>query len=134
MDGLADDADVLFILTTNRVDLLEPALAARPGRIDQAIEISLPDAPARRRLVELYARASFNGDGGNDGESLIERTDRFAPAFIKELARRATLIGLRTNTSVVSCLHEALDAMLHQSAPILRSTLAGPADDLPAPM
>ncbi|HMQ33862.1 MAG TPA: ATP-binding protein [Chloroflexaceae bacterium] len=34
MDGLADDADVLFLLTTNRPDILEPALAARPGRID----------------------------------------------------------------------------------------------------
>ena len=33
MDGLAGDADVLFVLTTNRVDMLEPALAARPGRV-----------------------------------------------------------------------------------------------------
>jgi len=29
MDGLAEDADVVFVLTTNRADLLEPALAAR---------------------------------------------------------------------------------------------------------
>src|SRR5688572_12792394 len=53
MDGLAEDADVLFVLTTNRPDVLEPALAARPGRIDQAIEIPLPDAECRRRLLEL---------------------------------------------------------------------------------
>jgi SpoVK/Ycf46/Vps4 family AAA+-type ATPase len=46
MDGLAEDADVLFVLTSNRPELLEPALASRPGRIDQAIEIP----PARRRL------------------------------------------------------------------------------------
>ena len=44
MDGLAEDADVIFLLTTNRPDLLEPALASRPGRVDQAIEIPLPDA------------------------------------------------------------------------------------------
>jgi len=31
MDGLADDADIIFLLTTNRADLLEPALAARPA-------------------------------------------------------------------------------------------------------
>jgi hypothetical protein len=37
MDGLADDADILFLLTSNRPELLEPALAARPGRIDLAI-------------------------------------------------------------------------------------------------
>jgi len=44
MDGLTEDADIIFLLTTNRADLLEPALAARPGRIDQAVEIPLPDA------------------------------------------------------------------------------------------
>ena len=54
MDGLDEDHDVLFVLTTNRADLLEPALAARPGRIDQAVELPLPDADGRRRLLELY--------------------------------------------------------------------------------
>src|SRR5262249_45606383 len=56
MDGLADDADVIFLLTTNRPDLIEPALASRPGRIDQAIKIPLPAAGCRRRLFELYGR------------------------------------------------------------------------------
>ena len=39
MDGLASDADVAFVLTTNRVDMLERALAQRPGRVDLAVEI-----------------------------------------------------------------------------------------------
>ena len=43
MDGLAEDADVVFLLTTNRADLLEPALASRPGRVDQAVHIDVPD-------------------------------------------------------------------------------------------
>ncbi|MBO0812674.1 MAG: ATP-binding protein [Microlunatus sp.] len=38
MDGAAADADLLIVLTTNRSDLLEPALAARPGRVDVAVE------------------------------------------------------------------------------------------------
>src|SRR6267378_3104636 len=56
MDGLREDADVIFILTTNRPDQLEPALASRPGRIDQAIEFPLPDEHGRSKLVKLYAR------------------------------------------------------------------------------
>src|SRR5580700_9656373 len=55
MDGLREDADVIFILTTNRPDHLEPALASRPGRIDQAIEFPLPDEQGRSKLVQLYA-------------------------------------------------------------------------------
>ncbi|HEX7992369.1 MAG TPA: AAA family ATPase, partial [Streptosporangiaceae bacterium] len=39
MDGLAADNDVTFLLTTNRADLLEEALAARPGRVDHAAEL-----------------------------------------------------------------------------------------------
>jgi len=54
MDGLNSAADVTFLLTTNRADLLEPALAARPGRVDLAVELPLPDADARRQLVRLY--------------------------------------------------------------------------------
>jgi ATP-dependent 26S proteasome regulatory subunit len=48
MDGLKEDADILFILTTNRPEQLETALASRPGRIDQAIEVPLPDDMAAR--------------------------------------------------------------------------------------
>lgn len=56
MDGIEEGADVTFMLTTNRADLLEPALAARPGRVDLAVAIPLPDDEARPRLLELYAR------------------------------------------------------------------------------
>jgi cell division protease FtsH len=43
MDGLRADADILFILTTNRPEDIEDALASRPGRVDEAIEVPLPD-------------------------------------------------------------------------------------------
>ncbi|MFN3255132.1 MAG: AAA family ATPase [Ilumatobacter sp.] len=129
MDGLAEDADVLFVLTTNRVEMLEPALAARPGRIDQAIEISLPDARARRRLVELYTRRPLDPHNASD-DDLVERLDGVAPAFIKELARRAQLVELRgEESSSTSSLVVALDAMLEHATPVLRRSLAGPADD-----
>ena len=47
MDGLREGADILFILTTNRPEALEQALASRPGRVDQAIEFPLPDEEGR---------------------------------------------------------------------------------------
>lgn len=87
MDGLREDSDVFFIVTTNRPQHLEPALAARPGRIDQAIEFPLPDDTGRAKLVELYSRGLHVPD---DVRSLIvRRTKGVSPAFIKELMRRA---------------------------------------------
>jgi ATP-dependent 26S proteasome regulatory subunit len=86
MDGLRQDADVIFILTTNRPDQLEPALASRPGRIDQAIEFPLPDEIGRAKLVKLYARGLDFSDELVD--LIVRRTKGTSPAFIKELMRR----------------------------------------------
>jgi hypothetical protein len=92
MDGLRDDRDVIFVLTTNRPDILEPALAARPGRIDLAIELPLPDADGRRHLLHLYSRALELA--GVDLDALVDRIEGATPAYVKELLRKATLRAL----------------------------------------
>jgi cell division protease FtsH len=92
LDGLRDDADVIFVLTTNRADILEPALAARPGRIDLAVELPLPDEDGRRRLLELYSRGLALEDV--DVATVVEATRGAAPAYLKELLRKAALIAL----------------------------------------
>ena len=135
MDGLAEDADVVFVLTTNRVELLEPALASRPGRIDQAVEIKLPDEACRGRLLDLYC-----GRLGYDGarrEELVARTAGVSAAFVKELARRAALVAAERGAGAISVtgddLVAALDDLLEHSAPVLRSSLGanpGVLDDL----
>ncbi len=55
MDGLRADAEIIFLMTTNRPEALERALASRPGRVDQAIEFPLPNEAGRRKLIRLYA-------------------------------------------------------------------------------
>jgi hypothetical protein len=90
MDGLAADADVAFVLTTNRPDMLEQALVQRPGRVDHAALLPLPDADARRRLLGLY-RGSL--DLAGDVSTAIARTEGVTASFIKELLRRAALLA-----------------------------------------
>jgi hypothetical protein len=87
MDGLKEDAEILFILTTNRPQTLEVALASRPGRIDQAIEFPLPDAIGRRKMLKLYAAGLAVPDSVAD--VVVRKTDNVSGAFIKELMRRA---------------------------------------------
>jgi hypothetical protein len=99
MDGAAPDADLLFLLTTNRADLLEPALAARPGRVDVAVEIALPDAPARERLLALYGQGVPLALTADDLTTAVERTDGTTASFIKELIRRSVLEALHENAS-----------------------------------
>jgi hypothetical protein len=91
MDGFGTENHCIFLLTTNRPEVLEPALAGRPGRIDQAVEFPLPDAECRQRLFELY------GQGLDlswiELDRWVEQTDGVSPAFIKEVLRKATLIA-----------------------------------------
>jgi DNA polymerase III delta prime subunit len=91
MDGLQSDTDVIFVLTTNRPEVLEPALAARPGRIDLAVELPLPDREARLRLLDLYAHGLTLEDVNL--ESIADQIEGATPAYIKELLRKAAVIA-----------------------------------------
>ena len=126
MDGLDEDHDILFVLTTNRADLLEPALAARPGRIDQAVELPLPDADGRRRLLALYGEGLELELGG--GDALIADLDGVSPAFIRELLRRAALVSAERTDGALRVtpehLREALTE-LREGAGELTNTLLG---------
>ena len=126
MDGLKEDADILFVLTTNRPEQLEGALADRPGRVDQAIEIPLPDDIGRRKLVQLY------GKGLQLDETLIDeavrRTRGVSAAFIKELMRRTAQAGIgRDGGATIGSadLGEALDDMLFASGKLNIKLLGG---------
>ena len=127
MDGLAEDADVVFVLTTNRADLLEPALAARPGRVDQAVALELPDAAARRALFELYRGALPVDTSGLDG--VLARTEGVTASFLKELLRRAALLAATRTAAddelAVSAadLDAALDELLDTRNAMTRTLL-----------
>ncbi|MFO0912718.1 MAG: ATP-binding protein [Pirellulales bacterium] len=131
MDGLRDDASVLFIPTTNRPEALEAALTARPGRIDQAIEFPLPDAAGRERLVRLYGKGiTFEDDAVVS--RLVNQTEGVSAAFIKEAVRRAMQCSLqRDSNAALSQLDvdQALEEMLTSGGALNRFLLgAGRAD------
>ena len=127
MDGAAADADLLFVLTTNRADLLEPALAARPGRVDVAVEIDLPDADARRRLLALYGSPLPLRLSEGEVADIVERTDGVTASFLKELLRRAVLESLDDDDSesIIAATHvaRALDDLLDSAQHVTRSLL-----------
>jgi ATP-dependent 26S proteasome regulatory subunit len=112
MDGLSNDADVLFLLTTNRPDILEPALASRPGRVDQAIEIPLPDEKCRRRLFALYGRGLTLQLQNPD--RFIQKTDGVSAAFIRELLRKAALFAADEMLDAPTVMDRHLDEALHE--------------------
>jgi DNA polymerase III delta prime subunit len=142
MDGMAQDADVAFLLTTNRADLLETALAARPGRVDLAVEVGVPDADARRRLIALYAEGLDLRL--QEPDRVVERTEGVTPSFIKELMRKSALIAAEraddagtvadTDDAPIPPVTDehvgaALDELLAEGNALTRALLGGAADE-----
>ena len=126
MDGLREDADVLFILTTNRPDQIEPALASRPGRIDQAIEFPLPDEEGRAKLTRLYARGLEISD--EIMGRIVSRTKGVSAAFIKELMRRCAQFQIELSAGNVltqGAVDAALEEMLFAGGSLNRRLLGG---------
>jgi len=132
MDGLREDAEVLFILTTNRPDQIEPALVSRPGRIDQAIEFPLPDEEGRWKLTKLYAR------GLEISEDLlaliVSRTKGVSAAFIKELMRRCAQFQIEFacgNILTQRSVDSAIEEMLFTGGTLNRRLLGGEGAETP---
>ncbi|GAA2753710.1 AAA family ATPase [Amnibacterium kyonggiense] len=122
LDGLDGDADVTFLMTTNRVDVLERALAQRPGRVDLAVEVPRPGAEERVRLFALSARGL--PIGAEAVRAAAERADGTTASFAKELFRRTVLTAAVAGRAVTDDdLGAALDAMLAADAELTRSLL-----------
>ena len=125
MDGLKADADILFLLTTNRPESLESALASRPGRVDQAIEFPPPDETGRQKLFSLYAAdMQLNEALMRD---IVKRTEGVSAAFVKEFVRRSIQFHIeRDGDGNLSNddINRALDEMLHAGG-VLNQRLLG---------
>ncbi|MEA2302151.1 MAG: hypothetical protein QOE44_2686 [Solirubrobacteraceae bacterium] len=132
MEGLAEDEDLLFLLTTNRPDMIEPALAARPGRVDLALEIGLPDDDGRRRLFGLYGAGIPLDDPTRD--DLVGRSAGVTGAFIKELVRQAWLRAAldHRDTPTPDDLRTVLDELLDERSTLTRRLLGQPGDGPPS--
>jgi transitional endoplasmic reticulum ATPase len=93
MDGLEELQSVVVIGATNRPNLIDPALL-RPGRFDELIYVSVPDAGGRRRILGIHS-ANMPLAEDVDLDSLAQRTDHFTGADLEDLVRRAGLFALR---------------------------------------
>lgn len=92
IDGCEPTEQVLFVMNTNSLDRLEAAVKNRPGRVDQILEVPLPDRPARRQLLRLFARRVELPAG--ELTEVLEAMRGMSPAMIKEVVKRAVVLCL----------------------------------------
>ena len=114
LNGFGETDQIIFILTTNAIDRIEPAIKDRPGRVSQCIYFGPPSAVLRRRyldkLVQPYERGSLNL------AHVVVRTEGVSQAFLKELVFRAVQIASgspSTNGARLSLTDDHFTTVLH---------------------
>jgi hypothetical protein len=92
IDGCEPTDQVLFIMNTNSLERLEHAVKNRPGRVDQIVQIPLPDRQERAQLLTYFARSVRLA--ANDMAKLLDATEGATPAMLKEIVKRAVVSAI----------------------------------------
>jgi cell division protease FtsH len=100
MDGFESNDGVILIASTNRPDVLDPALL-RPGRFDRRVIVNRPDVKGREGILAVHTRK--NPLGEDVDISVIARgTPGFTGADLANLVNEAALNAARYNKKVVA--------------------------------
>jgi proteasome regulatory subunit len=100
LDGFDPLDNVKVIATTNRIDVLDPAIL-RPGRFDRVIYIPLPDKRARKEIFRVHTR-KLNIRGELDLDLLAEITEGASGADIKAICTEAGYIAIRAGRDYIA--------------------------------
>jgi len=103
MDGFESNDGVILMASTNRPDVLDPALL-RPGRFDRQVVVSYPDVRGREGILKVHTR-KIPLDEGVNVNVIARGTPGFTGADLANLVNEAVLIAARLNKKVVT-LHD----------------------------
>jgi proteasome regulatory subunit len=100
MDGFRTRGDIKIIAATNRIDILDPALL-RPGRFDRIIEIPMPSADGRLKILEIHSQ-KMKTDEDVDLAEIVKVTDEASGADLNAIVVEAGMNALRRGASSVA--------------------------------
>jgi transitional endoplasmic reticulum ATPase len=95
IDGLEDLYDVVVIGSTNRPDIVDPALL-RPGRFDRVILANVPDVATREHIFKIHTAKMPLGKTISI-KNLAKKTEGYVGADIEGICREAAILALRKN-------------------------------------
>ncbi len=100
MDGFDGNEGIIVIASTNRPDVLDPALL-RPGRFDRQVVVPLPDIRGREQILKVHMRKVPLAEDVEP--ALIARgTPGFSGADLANLVNEAALFAARQDQRTVA--------------------------------
>jgi cell division protease FtsH len=99
MDGFDPSEAIIVIASTNRPDVLDPALL-RPGRFDRQVVVSNPDIGGRERILRVHMK-NVPLAADVDTKTIARGTPGFSGADLANLVNEAALMAARKNRRMV---------------------------------
>ncbi|WP_438019946.1 ATP-dependent zinc metalloprotease FtsH [Sorangium sp. So ce315] len=103
MDGFDHATGIVVIASTNRADMLDPALL-RPGRFDRKITVPLPDVRGREEILNVHA-GPIPLEGEVDLGFIARSTPGFSGADLANLLNEAAILAAREGAEAVDETH-----------------------------
>jgi cell division protease FtsH len=100
MDGFDPNEGIIVIASTNRPDVLDPALL-RPGRFDRQVVVPNPDIVGRERILRVHMR-NVPLAADVDVKVIARGTPGFSGADLANLVNEAALMAARKNRRMVT--------------------------------
>jgi SpoVK/Ycf46/Vps4 family AAA+-type ATPase len=116
LDGFQKLEHVIVVGATNTPDKLDPALM-RPGRIDRAIYMQLPDFNGRKKIFEIYLK-KLPISGDMDLDTLAEKTPRYSGADIKAVCQSVAQMVAQEAANE----HKILEITMDDILSVIKST------------
>jgi cell division protease FtsH len=99
MDGFDPNESIIVIASTNRPDVLDPALL-RPGRFDRQVVVPNPDVNGREKILRVHMRnVPLSSDV--DVRVIARGCPGFSGADLANLVNEAALMAARRNRRMV---------------------------------
>lgn len=103
MDGFDPTSGIVVLASTNRPDVLDPALL-RPGRFDRQITVGLPDVKGRHAILKVHAK-NIVLSPSLDLQKVAQATPGLTGADLARLLNEAAILGAREGADSVTWDH-----------------------------
>ncbi|MDR2508995.1 MAG: ATP-dependent zinc metalloprotease FtsH [Candidatus Ancillula sp.] len=112
MDGFDGETNVLLIASTNRPDILDPALL-RPGRFDRQIAVDAPDQKGREAILKVHSKDMPFADDV-DLAMIAKRTPGYTGADLANVVNESALLSAREGKDVITIaeVDESIDRVM----------------------
>jgi transitional endoplasmic reticulum ATPase len=114
MSGIEEMEGVVVIGTTNRPDIVDPALL-RPGRFDRQIYVPAPDEKTRLEIFKVHTKGMPLK--GVSLDKLAKETNGYSGADIEALSREAAMLALREDIKAKEITSKHFDKALKKTKP-----------------